>query len=87
MTGNGLIAIGRYDSLPPEDRYQANGAFLHGLFFCYRSLSSGVRTYDALVPPAKTRKRGRWLKAGHVRAFLDSGADNLGHYQVAFVRE
>lgn len=85
MQGNGLIGIGQYDALPLADRYQVNGNFAHGLFFCYRSLTSGVRTYDALVPPATPRRYGRWLNAGHVRAFLESGADSNGHLQVAYV--
>jgi hypothetical protein len=83
MAGNGLIGIGKYSTLPPADRFQDAADFDHGLFFCYRSLSSGVRTYDALNPD--TFKYGKWLNAGHVRAFLDSGADAQGHYQVAYV--
>jgi hypothetical protein len=83
MLGNGLVGIGRYDSLERAYRYQLAGAFQHAMWFSHRSVTSGIRTWDPLNPDIHAW--GRWLPAAAIRAFLDSGADSNGHYQVAYV--
>lgn len=69
--GGGLIAMGWYSALPAVYREQAIGVdFLHFIFGCYYSTTSGVRLMDPLNK--NTASYGKWVPAAAFRAFIES---------------
>jgi hypothetical protein len=66
----GLIAQGWYAEIPARLRYQDGpGEFGHAVWLSHWSLTSGIRTWDAL--DRNEAHHGQWIAPKHIRAFME----------------
>jgi hypothetical protein len=85
MQGTGLVVMGKYSALVEPYREQVAADFLHFIFLCYRSITSGVRLLDPLNK--NVASQGKWVPAPVVRAFIESATGLYGRsgVQVAYI--
>ena len=73
----GLIVIGKYASLPREDRFQDNADFLHCLFLSHLDTAgNAVRGWD---PLNRKPGYGMWYPMSVMMPFIVSGGYDLGY--------